>query len=520
MSRFLSSRLGYGFVSKVFAFVAIAYLANIATAADAKRPNILFLFGDDQSTRTLGCYPGSWSWVRTPNLDALASSGVRFQHCYLGSWCMPSRASLLTGLHPHSIQTMQMSGAYPGSSYDPAQCRFWPSVFRAHGYQTVQIGKWHTGVDTGYGRDWDYQLVWNRPKHPDDAKNYYKSQIVARNGIEEKVEGYSTDNYTDWACDYIGGKNRDPNKPWYLWLCYGAIHGPNTPAERHLNALKDAPVELPGDIFGPRPEKPAYLDKTQAWFRGPDGQAYAGETSAKIGDDAGKNAASYSSWVRKVNECNLALDEGIGRVMAALKGSGQLENTLVVYSADQGFAMGEHGMRAKIAPYEASYASALIVARPGTIPQGKVCSVPVNAPDLVQTFFAQAGIAEPWKMHGRDLTPLLLNPEAQEPDRPMYYEHMGNYYGADTRTIGDGKHNSHDVPPWIAVRRGPYKYIRNLTAGEMEEIYDLQADPRELTNLALKPEHKSLLAELRDVAIAELRRTDAPFVDNLPPTRN
>ena len=131
------------------------------------------IYTDDQSHRTVGCYPGSYDWVRTPNIDQLARQGVRFNHAYIGSWCMPSRATLLTGLHQHGIESMRMEGTYPGSQYDPKLCRFWPSVFRANGYTTAQIGKWHTGVDAGFGRDWDFQVVWNRPRNPDNAPNYY-----------------------------------------------------------------------------------------------------------------------------------------------------------------------------------------------------------------------------------------------------------------------------------------------------------------------------------------------------------
>ena len=494
---------------------------SIVARADAaeQRPNILFIFSDDQSTRTVGCYPGSWPWVKTPHLDALAAQGVRFAHAYMGSWCMPSRASLLTGLHPHAVESMRMEGKYPGSVYDPARCRFWPSVFRAHGYQTAQIGKWHTGTDAGFGRDWDYQIVWNRPKNPDNAGDYYREQIVEWNGVEKRVSGYSTDNYTQWACDYIRGEGRDPTKPWYLWLCYGAVHGPSTPAPRHRGALAEAPVELPTDMFPPRPDKPAYLNETQAWFRGADGRAYAGKSSAQFGDEAGQKAKSYEDWVRQVNECALALDEGVGRVLAALEAGGQAKNTLIVFTADQGFGMGEHGFRSKLAPYEATYASPLIVSRPGVVAAGKVCLEPVNACDLVSTFFAQAGIEEPWKMHGRDVSAWFANPEAATSDRPLLFEHMGHYYGADTRDIADPRHRSHDVPPWVAVRRGRFKYVRTLVAGEMEELYDLRADPGELKNLALGAEHAALTAELRAAAIDELRRTDAPFVDRLPPTR-
>src|SRR5204863_1203421 len=115
------------------AVTATLAAAPAAAADDAKKPNVLVIFTDDQSYKTVGCYPESWPWVRTPNIDALAKAGVRFRGAYLGGWCMPSRASMLTGHHPHGIRSMRMEGKYPGSTYDPKQCPFWPALFRKHG---------------------------------------------------------------------------------------------------------------------------------------------------------------------------------------------------------------------------------------------------------------------------------------------------------------------------------------------------------------------------------------------------
>ncbi len=506
-----------------FALLLISIVLKLPTPLDAaeQRPNILFIYADDQNTRTLSCYENAWSGVQTPNIDALARSGIRFKHCYLGSWCMPSRATLLTGHYPHAIESMTMEGTYPGSTYDPAKCPFWPSVFRKHGYHTAQIGKWHTGTDTGFGRDWDYQIVWNRPKHPDNAGNYYSDQILAFNGVERSVDGYSTDNYTQWACDYIRGKNREADKPWYLWLCYGAVHGPTTPAPRHLGKQAQYNVDIPADIIGPRPTKPKYLDATQAWERGEDGVIYAGRSGERFGDNENRDSRKkYTDWVHQVNECAMALDEGVGQVISALRESGQLENTLVIYSADQGFSMGEHGFRAKLAPYEANYNSPLIVSWAKHLPTGKVAKTPVAGPDLVATFFAVAQIPLPWKMHGRDLSGILAEPEREPGEHVLLYENMGQQYGSETNDVpADDRIYHSNVPRWIAIRSGKYKYIRNLIAGEMEEIYDLESDPLELANLALRPELANLLADLRKKAIAELRRTDAKFVDVMPPTK-
>jgi arylsulfatase A-like enzyme len=493
---------------------------SITNAAD--RPNILFIYTDDQSYKTLSCYPEAPDWISTPNIDALAKSGVRFERAYMGAWCMPSRASMLTGHLQHAIESMRMEGTYPASTYDPNQCRFWPSVFREQGYQTAQIGKWHTGVDTGLGRDWDHQIVWSRPGHPENAGNYFENQVISFNGVERVVAGYSTDNYTDWATDYINGKDRDPDKPWYLWLCYAAIHGPTTPAERHQGALAGNDASLPTDIFGPWPDKPGYLKTTSAWVKGVDGNAYRRKKQVDASNyDNNTAGQSYDGWIQQVNECAMAIDEGVGRLIASLRDSGQLENTLIVYTADQGFGLGEHGFNIKVAPYDSTIASPLIIAHAGMTPQDQVCRHPVNSPDLVTLFCDTAGVAVPWKMHGRDIRPLLTNPTTNEWNQPMLLTHTGRSYGSDTDMVPTDERLTvvGEVPWYVLLRNGKYKYVRTLVDGEIEEVYDLDSDPDELNNLSANPNYSELVKKLRALAIDQLRSTDAKFVNSLPPTR-
>jgi arylsulfatase A-like enzyme len=488
-----------------------------AAAEPARRPNILLIFADDQSYKTVGCYPEAWPWVKTPNIDALAKTGVRFHGAYLGSWCMPSRASMLTGKQPHGIQSMRSEGKYPGSVYDPKQCPFWPALFRENGYQTAHIGKWHTGVDAGFGRDWDYQVVWNRPKHPENAGAYYEKQILAVNGEEKWQEGYPADNYTKWAVDYINGANRVKDKPWYLWLCYGNIHGPSKPPARHKGLFKDAKVPEPADILGPRLGKPEYFNDKQAWHKNKDGRIVAGTIDTKIGDEAGGKRVGYEDWVRQVNECVPSVDEGVGELLAALKKTGQLDNTLVIYTADQGFAMGEHGMRDKIAPYDANYRSPLIMSMPGVVAVGKTCAYTPNAPDLIATFFSVTGVKPPADLHGRNLQPLLKDPSARW-QYPVLYEHAGDHFGDAIAKVlkNEPKRATYQQVPWYtAVVQDGWKYIRYLQSSAPDELYHLAADPEELKNLAGDKAHADKLAALRQALIAELRRTAAP-VEMIP----
>ena len=484
-------------------------LAAPATAAPATpdRPNILFIYTDDHSYRTLSCYPEAYPWVRTPNIDRLSSRGVRFTAAYNGAWCMPSRATLLTGHYQHGVESMRMEGTYPGSVYDPQKCPFWPKELRRQGYVTAQIGKWHTGTDTGFGRDWDYQLVWNRPKYPDTSTHYYYDQPITHHGGKTEIlKRYSTDQYTDWACDFIRGNGRDKNKPWYMWLCYGAVHGPYTPAARHLKELAGIDLDTPKDIFPPRPGKPDWAQKVSQWQKDANGRPVAG-------------GRSFIDWVRQYHQGVFALDEAVKRLMEVLEETGQRKNTLVLFTSDQGLAFGQHGFRGvKVAAYDANVRSPLIFSMPGRIPEGRVCKTPVSGVDLVPTMHRFAGIQPPWEMHGRDLTPLLKDPDARW-DHPAMLVATGQKFGSDTNEIPQGQGAFHgDVPWYVMIRDRRYKYVRPLI-NDLEELYDLDNDPDELDNLAVKAGDKSRLRQMRAQAVSELRRTKCGFVDRMPAIR-
>lgn len=500
--------------------VALTLLLIAGKAQAAERPNILFIYTDDHSYRTIGCYPQSYPWVKTPNIDALAARGVRFEYAYIGTWCMPSRATLLTGHHQFGVDSMRMVGTYPGSEYDAARCPFWPRVFRENGYSTAQIGKWHTGTDTGANRDWDHQIVWNRPRYPENAGNYFYDQLIETNGGPPKVtKGYSTDNYTNWAEDYIRGDTRDADKPWYLWVCYGAVHGPFTPAERHRGDYPGLTVPVPKDIYPPRPGKPAYMQEVNKWIANKDGVpmmngGFGGQTVEHTSSIHGN---TLDGWVRQYHQGVRALDESVGRLVNVLKETGQYENTLIVFTSDQGFAWGQHGFATKLAPYDANIRSPLIVSMPARLPSGKVVAHPVSGVDLVPTFFSFAGIDLPWDVHGHDLTPLLKDPSA-EWKHPSLTAFTARSYGSDTNQLPEDttKTNINGIPWYFMLREGPYKYIRYMVEGEIEELYDLRNDPDELTNIASEPAMQKQLRALRAATIAELKRTGAGIVANLP----
>ncbi len=491
------------FVAGLFVLSLLALLVRVAESAKPQRPNILFVYTDDQSWRTLSCYrdEGARPWVKTPNIDRLAVEGVRFTHAYGAAWCTPSRACVLTGLLPHGIRGANITAIIDGS-YNPEVCRFWPAELRKAGYHTAMIGKWHFGHDAGHGRDWDHSVVWDQA---DIRGDWYNNQLLSIDGGPKKVvPGYSTDVYTQFSEDYV---RRAHEKPWLLWLCYNAPHLPNTVHPRHKMQYANAEVPVPDDVFGPRPGKPRYMQQFGQWRKPLNGDVPV--TGAQ---------RSLPTMVRGYNRLVSAVDEGVGKLVTALKETGQLDNTLIVFTSDQGFAWGEHGFAWKVGPYDACLRMPLIFRLPGHVAQGKVCRQPATVVDLAPTFFHLARVPLPWTMHGHDLMPLLKDPEGPW-DEPVIMEHFQWQFGEQTDAALTGNRHVGGVPWWIFLRQGKYKYIRTLVPDEVEELYDLEEDPEELTNLAIDATHRELLEDFRGRLLAELRRTGAGLVENLPVPR-
>ncbi len=502
------------------AVLAFLFGASRTQAAD-ERPNILFIFADDVSYRNIGCYEGSYDWVRTPHIDRLAEAGVRFTRGYVGAWCMPSRATMMTGHHQYGNNSLRLRPAsYPAATYRRKKMPLWPSALRENGYFTGMIGKWHLGRDDGWGHAWDYQKVWNRSKYTKNASAYYEDQIIVTNGGKpELVEGYPTDFYTDWATDFIKGEGRDEDKPWFLWLCYGAAHGPFKPAERHLDLFPEAHVPAPADVFPPRPGKPFYMQKINTWTEGSDGRPKLFHFRTPKGGTDGIHGPDISDWNRQIQQTIASLDEGVDRLIEALDESGQRRKTLIVFTADQGFAMGQHGFATKMAPYDANIRPPLIFSHPGSIPSGTICKHPVSGPDIVSTLLAQAETPEPWFMHGHDFSELLKNPGRKEWEHGAVLAMTGVMWGKDTDNYPVLIKHTQGIPWWFSYSKGKYKYIRIAEPNEIEEFYDLEADPEELNNLALDPSYHDLIREYRTALVEELRRTkpDHPKRNGLPP---
>ena len=324
-----------------------------------------------------------------------------------------------------------------------------------------------------------------------------------------KLDGYSTDRYSDYAVQFINDQ-RDSGKPWYLWLCYGAVHGPYTPAERHKGQYGNAAeIRVPKDIFGPRPGKPEHMNTFSKWTE-KDGEAVWRDRT-------------HDSWVKQYNEAVSAVDEGVGRIYKVLEENGQLDETIIVFTSDQGFAWGDHGLRDKRYPYDAALRNPLIFYCPNRFAAGHTCDYPVNGADIIRTFHSLARVKPEISLDGRDFTQLLIRPTLEETwtDEPMLQSYTCGEYdsGSIERAIRekDWKELTFDnSPAWIMLHDGRCKYTRYIAENCIEELYDLKTDPEELDNLAVKKQWHDKLADIRQRTVDAFRAKGAAFVATLP----
>jgi len=478
----------------------------------ASRPNILYIFTDDQSYRTISCYPGAYAFADTPNIDTLAQKGVLFTQAYIGAKCVPSRACTLTGRLQHHVNQERYSAGKEGKCN-----RYWPQDFRQQGYTTGMIGKWHWGKGTDmhcHGDAWDWSVVWDHGQKKEKGTYYWGQSVNINGGEPVKLEGYSTDRYTEYTVDFIKARAKTPDKPWYFWLCYSAVHAPYTPAERHEQLYLDAPeTKIPVDIYGPRPDMPKHMVNWEAWTRGEDGKPMS-------------KGRSLDAWVKQYNQTARAIDEGVGRIIEALEKTGQIDNTIIIFTSDQGYAWGQHGLRDKKYPYDVAIRAPFIVSNPKRYPVNKICKQPISGLDVVRTMHTMAGVTPGIQLDGRDFSALLKNPDigGQWTDEPMLQMYTNNLYNVEDITkalqeedwqkfVIDKKRKS---KVWIMLHTERYKYVRYVWKNYIEELYDLQADPDELKNLAVRKEYHQILADLRKQAVEAFRAKGATFVDLLP----
>lgn len=446
--------------------IALMVLSWTAVAGAADRPNLLLVFLDDMRYDAMSC--AGHPFAKTPNMDRLASEGAYCKNSFVViALCAPSRACFQTGQYPHAHGVMRNNGV----DVRPDAVTF-PKLLQKAGYQTGYFGKWH-------------QAPSDMPRPGYDAWVSYKGQgiyidpVININGKSRKTKGYIDDLVTDQAVDWIT-KSRDQSKPFAMTLAFKAVHGPFTPPDRDKDLYADAKFDWPASKSEPiEKTKPAFL---RAW----------------LDNEIAKHMQfPYDVFIPNYNRTIRGADDNLGRVIKALEGVGQLDNTCIIFSSDNGYYIGEHGgLFDKRSAYEESIRVPMLVRYPKAVKAGtKVDGMVLNI-DVAPTFLELAGVPVPKSMQGRSLVPLLTG--KNEGWRKSF---LNEYF----REKGFP-----NTPTLQCVRTDRYKYIRYLDPQDRPELYDLKKDPQELQNLHDDPAAASTLAEMKTELAKLLAETGAP----------
>ncbi|MBT3636187.1 MAG: sulfatase [Opitutae bacterium] len=476
----------------------------------AKPLNVLFIFADDHAYQAISAYGSNRN--KTPNIDRLAKEGMIFHRAFVtNSICAPSRAVILTGKHSH------LNGQLTnGMRFDGEQQTF-PKLLQKSGYQTAMIGKWHLKSDpTGF--DFWQVLQGQGP--------YYNPPMNTPDGVK-RITGYTTDIITDVTLDWL--KNgRDKDKPFFIMSQHKAPHRNWQPGPKHLNkyegidlpepetlrddyknrlspaatqamtvknhlSANDLKLRAPGNLT---PEQKA---KWNAAYD-PKNKAFA---EAKLeGDELLK--WKYQRYVKDYLRCIDSVDENVGRILDYLDKSGLAENTVVIYSSDQGWYLGEHGWYDKRWMYEESFRTPLLARWPGVTKPGSKNHDLVQNLDYAETILDLCGVKAPKDMQGESIVPLLKGTKPKDWRKSLYY-HYYEFPGA------------HSVRRHYGVRTEKHKLIHfyNLDGWE---LYDLEKDPNELNSVYGKPEYAALTKELKD-ELERLRKLYQVPEDTRPVSR-
>ena len=521
-----------------FKFFLLLFSVLLLACAQKKQPptqqppNIIFMMADDHAYQAISAY--SDRLVETPNIDRIAKEGMLFTNaCVTNSICAPSRAVILTGKHSHL--NGKIDNRFP---FDTTQMTF-PQIFQNNGYQTAMFGKLHFG---------------NNPKGFDQFKilpgqgAYYNPDFITKNEGKIRIEGYTTDIITDMTLDWLE-KERDPNKPFLLMYLHKAPHREWLPAERHYKTFTKKTFPEPATLFDDYegrgraakeaemnllthmnwagdskiypevmdelgiPETSNWDKKAFEWGVGrltPEQRAKWDAVYGPINEEFKKNYPNmtekdlmkwrYQRYMQDYLGSIAAVDDGVGEVLDYLDANGLAENTIVIYTSDQGFYLGEHGWFDKRFIYDESFKTPLLVKWPGVIQVQTVNTQMVQNLDFAQTLLEAAGIDAPDDMQGESLLPLFKGETKNFRDAVYYhyYEYpavhmVKRHYGIVTEDYKLA-HFYYDVDEW--------------------ELYDRKKDKNELKNVYNDPAYAEAAAELKEkLAALRVKYKDSEALD-------
>ncbi len=509
-----------------FFVIAIIIFLAISSCKDGKKtagqPNIIFIMSDDHAFQALSAYSGHL--INTPNIDRIAQDGILFTNASVtNSICAPSRATILTGKHTHIHG--KIDNRMP---FDTTNVTF-PQIMHEAGYQTAMFGKLHFG---------------NNPKGFDEFKilpgqgRYYNPRFITDQG-DTTITGHTTDIITDLTLDWLDNR-RVEDQPFLLFYLHKAPHRPWVPAERHFKEYIKKTFPEPESLFDTYEgrgtaaktaemnifkhmtfghDMKIYPDIMKEMGIQPMGQWDTASVTSMMNRFTDEQRAAwkkvydpmieefkqnyptmsdeelmrwkYQRYMQDYLACIAGVDENVGRLLDYLEQNGLDENTLVVYTSDQGFYLGEHGWFDKRFIYKESFNTPLLIKWPGVIKPGSTSDEMVQNLDFAQTLLEAAGIEAPDDMQGESLMPLLTG-DVEKWDRDAVYYH---YY---------------EYPAWHMVKRHygivtkNYKLAHFYYDVDEWELYDLQKDPNEMNNVYEDPAYQDIVQELK-TKLSELR---------------
>lgn len=505
---------------KILKIVSAITVGAVLTACISKtqkqpdRPNILFIMSDDHAFQAISAYGHGLN--KTPNIDRLAQEGAIFTKGFVtNSICAPSRAVILTG--KHSFVNGKVDNRVP---FDWEQENF-PKLLRQHGYQTAIIGKIHLdGLPQGF----DYSMVLPGQGH------YYNPDFLV-NGEKTRIEGHVTEITTEYTMKWLD-EMRDPDQPFCLFYQQKAPHRTWQPAPKYLTLYDDTTFTPPANFFDDyegrgtaAKEQAMEIDKKLGWGWdlklqiGPDGKptgdkqlnrfteeqrkqwhaAYEPKNQAFLESNLkGKEVAlwKFNRYIKDYLRCVQSVDDGVGEVLDYLEKEGLAENTIVVYTSDQGFYLGEHGWFDKRFMYEESFRTPILVRYPKEIKPGTVVDELVQNLDFAPTFLDYAGVEIPKDMQGKSFRKLVSGESTDWRDA-IYY----TYYEYPS---------GHAVKRHYGIRTDRYKLIHFYYDIDEWEMYDLEKDPNEMQSVYNDPEY----SEIRKMMHEKLHETREKYGDS------
>jgi arylsulfatase A-like enzyme len=503
---------------KSFKFSRLAVLILVVIlskelSAQSSRPNIIYIMSDDHAYQAISAY--GYGLNHTPNIDKLADQGMLFTRAFVtNSICGPSRAVMLTGKHSNVNGFMDNHSTFNGGQQTVAK------LLHNAGYQTAVIGKWHLVSDP---QGFDY---WNIVPGQGD---YYNPDFI-ENGTRKRVPGYVTNITTDFAINWLD--QRDKSKPFFLMYQQKAPHRNWMPEEKYYHlfdstqfpvpsnyfddystrtkAAREQEMEIASDMhFGYDLKVPVDSALEKQTGAGPSLQGPLSRLSPeqrKKWDEAynpvieqfnkahltGKELAiwKYQRYMKDYLRCVQSVDDNVGRLMDYLKANGLDKNTIVIYTSDQGFFLGEHGWFDKRWMYEESFRTPLIIKWPGVTNKKKTTTSMVQNLDFAETILDMAGVAIPADMQGKTMVPLLKGKQKGNVHDALYYHFYEN--------------QEHKVAKHIGVRTDRYKLIYFYENREWE-LYDLKKDQSEMKNVYSDPAYKDVVKTMKE-KLEQLRK--------------